>query len=121
MGIASFSPLFSRFGSPGLSFILAPVQTLAAFFTPPQSASVSRHTATYPTAEHLANVQRILKRRPVAPRETACVEPANRLKVMREFEPGMGRSQVGRMVICGRMADVCAELDRIASKASALP
>ena len=121
MGIASFSPLFSRFGSPGVSFILAPVQTLAAFLMHPQPASVSHRTATYPTAEHLANVQRILKRRPVAPIEIANIEPANRLKVMREFEPGMGRSQVGRMAICGRMADVCAELDRIASKASASP
>ncbi len=119
MGIASFSPLFSRIGSPGLLFISAPMQTLAAFFMPAQSAIASQRIVTYPTAEHLANVQRILKRRPVVPHETASVEPASRLKVMREFEPGMGRSQVGRMAICGRMADVCAELDRIASKASA--
>ena len=121
MGIASFSPLFSRFDLPSLTFSWAPVQTLTAFFMPAQPASVSHRTATYPTAEHLANVQRILRRRPVAPVETASVEPAIRLKVIREFEPGMARSQVGRMAICGRMDDVCAELDRIALKASASP
>ena len=117
MGIASFSPLFSRFGVPGLSGIFAPVQTFAAFFMPAQSVQAGHRTVTYPTAEHLANVQKVLKRRPVAPARTASIQPASRLKVMREVEPGMGRSQVGRMAICGRMADVCAELDRIASRA----
>lgn len=121
MGIASFSPLFSRCGSPGLSILLAPVQTLAAFFMPVQPTRASYRTATYPTAEHLATVQKILKRRPVAALTTTSTQPASRLKVMREFEPGLKRSQVGRMAICGRMADVCAELDRIALKASALP
>ena len=121
MGIASFSPLFSRFGATGLSGMFAPVQTFAAFFMPAQATHAGHSPVTYPTAEHLANVQKVLKRRPVLPAIAASIRPASRLKVMREFEPGMGRSQVGRMAICGRMADVCAELDRIASKASGAP
>ncbi len=46
----------------------------------------------------------------------ACVAPVRRpLRVVRVMEAGQPRSQVGRMVISGRMADVCAELDRLAA------
>jgi hypothetical protein len=37
-----------------------------------------------------------------------------RLKIVREFEAGSSRSCAGRLVISGRMADVCAELERLA-------
>ncbi len=37
------------------------------------------------------------------------------LRVVRVMEAGQPRTQVGRMVISGRMADVCAELDRLAA------
>ena len=36
------------------------------------------------------------------------------LRVARVMEGQHSRSQAGRMVISGRMADVCAELDRLA-------
>lgn len=43
--------------------------------------------------------------------------PAARpLRVVRVVERGQARSEVGRMVISGRMADVCAELDRLAAR-----
>lgn len=37
------------------------------------------------------------------------------LRVVRVVEAGQGPALVGRMVISGRMADVCAELDRLAA------
>ena len=37
------------------------------------------------------------------------------LRVVRILEVGQAPMQVGRMTISGRMADVCAELDRLAS------
>lgn len=37
------------------------------------------------------------------------------LRVVRILEAGQSPAQVGRMVISGRMADVCAELDRLAA------
>jgi hypothetical protein len=37
------------------------------------------------------------------------------LRVVRVVEAGQTPMQVGRMVISGRMADVCAELDRLAA------
>ena len=37
------------------------------------------------------------------------------LRVVHVMEAGQPRAHVGRMVISGRMADVCAELDRLAA------
>lgn len=37
----------------------------------------------------------------------------SRLKIVRAFEPGVSPQCAGRMVISGRMADVCAELERM--------
>jgi hypothetical protein len=42
------------------------------------------------------------------------------LRVVRVVETGQTRNSVGRMVISGRMADVCAELDRLAARETAL-
>jgi len=41
--------------------------------------------------------------------------PTTPLRVVRVVEQGQARNHVGRMVISGRMADVCAELDRLAA------
>jgi hypothetical protein len=42
------------------------------------------------------------------------------LRVLRVVEKGQPRSSTGRLVISGRMADVCAELDRLVARESAL-
>jgi hypothetical protein len=42
------------------------------------------------------------------------------LRVVRLLEAGQSPAQVGRMVISGRMSDVCAELDRLAAREAAL-
>ena len=42
------------------------------------------------------------------------------LRVVRVIEPGQSRASAGRIVISGRMADVCAELDRLAASEAAL-
>ncbi|MES2980260.1 MAG: hypothetical protein V4731_17710 [Pseudomonadota bacterium] len=44
----------------------------------------------------------------------------SRLRVLRTFEPGVSPSCAGRMVISGRMADVCAELERLTSQSAPL-
>lgn len=43
-----------------------------------------------------------------------CQKPA--LRVVRMLESGQSPKSVGRMVISGRMADVCAELDRLVNR-----
>ena len=42
------------------------------------------------------------------------------LRVLRVVEKGQPRSCTGRLVISGRMADVCAELDRLVAREAAL-
>ncbi len=48
------------------------------------------------------------------------VKRAMPLRVLHEVETGMPRSSTGRLVISGRMADVCAELDRLVEREAAL-
>ena len=129
MGIISFSHISSRM--PVLSVLLAPLQTLAALFVP--ANPVFGRTLVRPASK--------LTRRAMAAPVNGEFEPANhstvnpaafcqtvgeiahaaplpkptisRLKILREFDPGIGRTYAGRMIISGRMADVCAELDRM--------
>jgi hypothetical protein len=58
----------------------------------------------------------------VPPRRAYVDRPVSRkpLRVLRVMEPGQQRTSVGRMVISGRMADVCAELDRLAAREAAM-
>jgi hypothetical protein len=42
------------------------------------------------------------------------------LRIVRILEAGHAPANVGRMVISGRMSDVCAELDRLAAKEASL-
>ena len=51
---------------------------------------------------------RLPAQRPVAAKVTP-------LRVVRVVEPSAARADAGRMVISGRLADVCAELDRLAA------
>ena len=53
-------------------------------------------------------------------RQSQAHQGAVRLRVVRVHESGQPRASVGRMVISGRMADVCAELDRLVAQEAAL-
>ena len=53
---------------------------------------------------------------PLQPGNTVC--KAAPLRVIRESDSAIGAECAGRMVISGRMADVCAELDRMALRAA---
>ena len=116
MGIANFSPYSSRL--PPLGAWLAPIHALVALVMPTSSASANASSRAKQamicrsagTSLHLNGVQTELAGWPI----TAKKPLMRRLKVVREFEPGIGPSAAGRMVISGRMADVCAELDRMA-------
>ncbi|MFD1580991.1 hypothetical protein [Ramlibacter ginsenosidimutans] len=50
-----------------------------------------------------------------APAQAATARAATPLRVVRVVEPSAPRTVAGRMVISGRLADVCAELDRLAA------
>lgn len=107
MGITSFSPAFFRPST--LSILLTPVHALLAFFVPAQSASASSYQLAKPPMP-----QRVIT--PTTAKYHQNCTPARTLrylKVVRQFESGASQSCTGRLVISGRMSDVCAELDRM--------
>ena len=115
MGIASFTPLFVR--STGLSMLLAPIQALAALFVPAQPVVAHTRPAVSPAMAYRASAysHKMIQRADAKPvQKSLPAAPVQRLKIVRQFEPGANRSYAGRLVISGRMSDVCAELDRMA-------
>lgn len=121
MGIVSFSH------SPILSILLAPVQALAAWFVPAQdrSSRFAAHARAQRASGQLALP--FASGAATAPRESAQAHKAtprgsapSRLRIVREFDANVSPACAGRMVISGRMADVCAELERMAQREAAL-
>lgn len=49
----------------------------------------------------------------------SCTSRPAALRVVRERDPQAPSSEIGRMVISGRMADVCAELERMVAREAA--
>ena len=80
-----------------ISNLFAPLQAIAAWFMP-RPAATSRARACTPA------------------QRAAAQPPAKPLRVVRVLEPSAPRAVAGRMVISGRLADVCAELDRLAAQ-----
>lgn len=126
MGIASFSR------TPLLSVLLAPLQALSAWWAPAQPRAGAASSSPVPAFRRLAandssattfiatHAQPVWATAPKACPGVARSAAPRRLKVVREFEAGISPSCAGRMVISGRMADVCAELDRMAQREAAL-
>ena len=130
MGIISFSH------APMLSALLAPVQALVSLFLPAQGmAGASRFSA--PAVAQLTSRQLALPfasndftaTRGASTRATGALAaqcPAakaprpGRLRVVREFDSNVSPTCAGRMVISGRMADVCAELERMSQREASL-
>ncbi len=87
--------------------LFAPLQQLAGWIGrqagPVQRRSSRAAAPAAPVAHRPAPVHRPV---PAATR---------RLRVVRVFEGPQAAAGAGRMVICGRMADVCAELERLAA------
>ena len=111
--LSSLPPLArSRMAVPSLSALLAPLNALIAFFVPAPAAQPhfrpAAHYRMLRTSPQIASLVQL-------PPTTSVLPATSRLKVVREYDPGMARSQTGRMAISGSMADVCAELDRIAA------
>lgn len=114
MEIASFSPRLGRVT--GLSILLTPIQAIAALFMPASSTPVNTRSFVSPAmacrTSQPHNIRKLSK--PGHVKVSNSTAPVQRLKIVRQFEPGSNRSCAGRLVISGRMSDVCAELDRMA-------
>jgi hypothetical protein len=99
MGIAMFS----------IQGVLAPLQGLMAWFVQAAPAALARSPARVAGVAQRACSARVQP-------STSCRErPRRPLRVLRVVEGSRAPAGAGRMVISGRMADVCAELDRLAA------
>ena len=118
MGIAAISSTSMA------GLLLAPLHALVGFFAPWQAAGASPESrnrnqrppvqANRPAAAALTPAKRPVSRI-AGSFQTAPVRPAyGRLRVIRVMDAGCAPHAAGRMMISGRMADVCAELDRMA-------
>ena len=120
MGIVSF------LHPPMRSIFLAPVQAVAAWFVPAQNTTnllaVPAQTRRVPQQLPLpfaqagsAGRQRVVYSHSVGTegRNASKFPAVSHLKVVREFDCAASLTCAGRMVISGRMADVCAELERM--------
>lgn len=82
-------------------------------------------TGTAPARTHPARAQRMVRPsgsrpailpRPVSP---VCTPRPAALRVVRVCDTHSPSGEMGRLVISGRMADVCAELDRLVAREAA--
>lgn len=95
-----------------LSSLFAPIQSWVA-----RQVESRRSHVLGATELHYVNVRPRVScevRRVQGNRRDAVAHPP--LRVVRVVEPGEQRAQSSRFVIAGRMADVCAELDRLVEK-----
>lgn len=111
MGILSFSD------SSVLSRLVVPVQVMAAWFNPPVRIA-SRGAAAACTLPAQKQLELPFEGdSPLKAKEMASNGSGScRLKIIRPMDVGVSPGCAGRMVISGRMADVCAELERMARR-----
>jgi hypothetical protein len=95
--------------------ILAPIQGFVQWLSG-GSRPASRSTTGFTTNSIVTRAYPARAEVTITSKKTAvAARPSSRLRVVRVMEAGQTPTQVGRMVISGRMADVCAELDRLAA------
>lgn len=109
----------SSFAVPG---VLASVQGLWRWFTaaPVLSKSLrpdTSHLTSDPRVNSVTNISRCGAVRRCAVGGAPLGRP---VRIIRVLEASLAPAQAGRMVMSGRMADVCAELDRLAARETAL-
>jgi len=96
------TPLFAA------NVLFAPLQQLAHWIRRPR-AGASRSLVALPRTHAVRARPAVHRAAPVHAARTA------QLRVVRVFEGPQPAAAAGRMVISGRMADVCAELERLAA------
>lgn len=129
MGIAVFSQNFSR--APILSVLSVPLQTLMGLFMPASAALASCEKLAGSTESDgtglinkasdscestKSNVLMLCDAGKKSAAPLVSKPGRNRLRIVRAVEQDASPSSAGRMVISGRMSDVCAELERMAQR-----
>ena len=110
------------------AFLTAPIEILVPWITRLKTAlGHAEDSPAFGRAVHSAKPSFSLDKPASTGHAVADVEvkpctsaPRCRLRVVREFDSAVSPDCAGRMVISGRMADVCAELDRMALRGTAV-
>lgn len=102
--------------------LTAPLHRLSSWLAntaAPQAAAIGTPRGTYRADAPFLRVTNPIMTRPSASNNPKkAIQPT--LRIERIVETGQRANQAGRMVISGRMADVCAELDRLVAREAAL-
>ena len=97
-------------------------QGFANFSRPARQATTSAHPVRALRMVRPSGSRAPVSARPlssVATARSGCAPRPAALRVLHECDAGQGPGHAGRLVISGRMADVCAELDRLAAREAA--
>jgi len=115
----------ASFSSGHLAGLWAPLHGFLSWFVaaPPKHQLSEERYVQNKAGKSMAGIAKPAQQRPVlGSKPLTCFQARShalqsqapsRLRVLREFEPGASPACAGRMVISGRMADVCAELERM--------
>jgi hypothetical protein len=107
---------FAFFAKP---ILVTPLQSLVRWWTSARSPAMQSSVGSQPSRPEIA--PELIAVCALSTRaERQKLHTTKPLRVVRVVEAGQARSCVGRMVISGRMADVCAELDRLVAREAAL-
>ena len=104
------------------SALLTPLQNLWRWIMPTANVAKSRPSISDRRSCRIALVNATDRTHCLTPSSPFHANPTNArpLRIVRLMEVGQPPANVGRMVISGRMADVCAELDRLVAREAAL-
>lgn len=101
------------------SAVFAPLQGLVRRWA--QNRTPAQHAVAWPAASGPAFAPESIAASAIKTDSSGQNHATHRpLRIVRVLEAGQARTNVGRMVISGCMADVCAELDRLAAREAAL-
>ena len=105
-----------------ISDLVSPVQAWARWLLPHPSPNGAQQAPSV-QATHRSKTPNSIAYKPMAARARGIYQAkthrARPLRIERIVESGQPASHVGRMVMSGRMAEVCAELDRLVARESA--
>lgn len=108
-----------------LSLLIAPLQAVVLFFAPhagaskPTSVRMPLRTQATAPVDKLVSIAngavRISRITYPQTQQVVVAQPIHRVRVVRNVDSSLPADRAGRMVVSGRFADVCAELDRLAA------
>lgn len=109
-----------------LSLLITPLQAVVLFFAPhagafkPTSARMPLRTqAAVPVGKVVgitpSSTVRASRITYPQSKQAVVAQPIHRVRVVRNVDSSLPPDRAGRMVVSGRFADVCAELDRLAA------